>query len=59
MLTYLKESTMNRPIIPYRTPLWPSFGLTSPGGSATYSVYVVLTTGNVKGSTPMTMVRPG
>jgi hypothetical protein len=36
-----------------------TFGLTSPGGSATFSVYVVLTTGNVKGSTPMTVVRPG
>jgi hypothetical protein len=35
-----------------------TFGLTLPGGSATLSVYVVLTTGNVKGSTPMTVVRP-
>lgn len=35
-----------------------NFGLTQPGAAATYSVYVVLTTGNVAGSAPMTVRRP-
>jgi hypothetical protein len=34
------------------------FGLTQPGAKASFSVYVVLTTGNEKGSAPMTVERP-
>ena len=36
-----------------------TFGLTQPGAAATFSVYVRLTTGHIKGSAPMTIVRPG
>jgi hypothetical protein len=34
------------------------FGLTQPGAQASFSVYVVLVTGNEKGSAPMTVTRP-
>lgn len=35
-----------------------TFGLNQPGASATFSVYVVLNTGNHAGSAPMTITRP-
>ena len=34
------------------------FSLTQPGAAAAFAVYVVLGTGNVKGSAPMTVLRP-
>ena len=34
------------------------FGLNQPGAAATFSVYVFLKTGNIKGSAPMTITRP-
>lgn len=35
------------------------FGLTQPGAKVSVAVYVVTTTGNQKGSAPMTVTRPG
>lgn len=38
---------------------WPSaLPLGTPGNAASYKVYVILTTGNERGSNPVTITRP-
>ena len=36
-----------------------NFALSTPGNAASYKVYVILTTGNERGSNPVTVTRPG